>query len=111
MTKVPSKIFAGKLGDLSLRYGRYKLVRFIIIKINTIYNIICNISNSFFMFSLFLFLFSRFNAPKDFRTGPSRQHMVPHYGSHYLSADEKWRCTYEDDGRKTVKRCRVDADW
>ena len=111
MTKVPSKIFAGKLGDLSLRYGRYKLVRFInITKINTIYNI----SNSFVMFSQFLInkiLFSRFNAPKDFRTGPSRQHMVSHYGSHYLSAEEKWRCTYEDDGRKTVKRCRVDADW
>ena len=46
--KVPSKIFAGKLGDLSLRLGRYKLVRF--------------------------------NPPKDFRTGPSRQHLIDHSG-------------------------------
>ena len=28
MTTVPTKIFAGKLGDLSLRLGRYKLIRF-----------------------------------------------------------------------------------
>jgi hypothetical protein len=28
MQKVPSKIFAGKLGDVSLRLGRYKFVRY-----------------------------------------------------------------------------------
>ena len=28
LDKVPSKIFAGKLGDLAIRLGRYKLVRF-----------------------------------------------------------------------------------
>ena len=26
--KVPSKIFSGKLGDLAIRFGRYKFVRF-----------------------------------------------------------------------------------
>ena len=46
--KVPSRIHAGKIGDLSLRLGRYKLVRF--------------------------------NPPKDYRTGPSRQHINNHAG-------------------------------
>jgi len=46
LERVPSRIYAGKLGDLSLRLGRYKLVRF--------------------------------NAPKDYRTGPSRQHLIDH---------------------------------
>ena len=46
LEKVPSKIFAGKLGDVALRFGRYKLVRF--------------------------------NPPKDWRTGPNRQHLTKH---------------------------------
>jgi len=63
LQKVPSKIFAGKLGDVALRFGRYKLVRF--------------------------------NPPKDFRTGPNRQHLTRHTpdeGSKWLNApwDERY---------------------
>ena len=46
LEKVPTKIFAGKLGDVTMRLGRYKLVRF--------------------------------NPPKDYRTGPNRQHLTRH---------------------------------
>ena len=59
MDKVPSKIYAGKLGDLSIRLGRYKLVRF--------------------------------NAPKDFRTGPTRQHLTDHQGKKYLLIHTEFR--------------------
>jgi len=44
MKNVPTKIQAGQLSDLAIRFGRYKLIRY--------------------------------NVPKDFRTGPTKQHIV-----------------------------------
>ena len=66
---VPSKIFAGKLGDLNIRLGRYKLVRF--------------------------------NAPKDYRTGPTRQHLndyTHHEGDDWMNASWGERCSYDEEG-------------
>ena len=54
--QMPAKIFAGKLGDLAIRFGRYKFVRF--------------------------------NAPKDLRTGITRQHgMIDNEGDAWHAAE------------------------
>ena len=81
LQKVPSKIYAGKLGDLSLRLGRYKLVRF--------------------------------NAPKDYRTGPTRQHLnthTKHEGVAWLRADWGARCSYDENGNSLNPSCTVEPD-
>ena len=76
MESVQTKIFAGKLGDLSLRLGRYKLIRY--------------------------------NAPKDKRTGPTRQHLTDHRGSAWNVADDNKQCRYDFLGQLENKRCTVE---
>ena len=79
LEKVPSKIYSGKLGDLSLRLGRYKLVRF--------------------------------NAPKDGRTGPTRQHLnthTKHEGAAWLAADWGQKCSYDEEGNSLNPGCTVE---
>merc|ERR1711933_80765 len=82
LERVPSRIYAGKLGDLSLRLGRYKLVRF--------------------------------NAPKDYRTGPTRQHLnthTKHEGAAWLSGDWNTRCSYDDEGNAiNPDTCTIEPD-
>ena len=81
LERVPSKIYAGKLGDLSLRLGRYKLVRF--------------------------------NAPKDYRTGPTRQHLdthTKHEGAAWLSGDWNTRCSYDEEGSALNPGCTIEPD-
>lgn len=87
LDRVPSRIYAGKLGDLSLRLGRYKLVRF--------------------------------NAPKDRRTGPTRQHLnkfSKHEGTAWVNAGKPWnkqatladRCWYDDEGNSMNPSCTIE---
>lgn len=77
LQQVPSRIYAGKLGDLSLRLGRYKLVRF--------------------------------NAPKDLRTGPNRQHLTAHEGTlWHANKETKRACQYNDDGSKIDPDCEIE---
>ena len=76
LSRVPSKIFQGKLGDTSVRLGRYKLIRY--------------------------------NAPKDLRTGPSRQHIVTHEGPLWDQAAEKDKCRYNEQGVLLTPNCRVE---
>ena len=39
----------------------------------------------------------RYNAPKDIRAGPTRQHLTDHHGAAWLTADASERCTYDLD--------------
>ena len=75
LSTVETKIFAGKLGDLSLRLGRYKLIRY--------------------------------NAPKDLRSGPTRQHLTDHHGAAWLTAGED-ACSYDLEGNPTTEGCSVE---
>ena len=78
LERTESKFFAGKLGDLTLRVGRYKLIRF--------------------------------NAPKDARTGPTRQHLTDHHGKLWLAAQEKDQCVYDVFGVLQNDKCKVEPD-
>ena len=79
LENVPTKVQTGKLGDISIRLGRYKLIRF--------------------------------NPPKDSRTGPTRQHLVPHEGAEWYNASEDDRCNYDvTDGNLLNPGCTVEPD-
>ena len=75
MKKVPTKIMSGKLGDMAVRLGRYKLIRY--------------------------------NTPKDLRTGPTRQHLVAHEGTHWHDSPEEKRCYYDISGKLLTPNCEV----
>ena len=77
LNSVPTKVQSGKLGDMSIRLGRYKLIRF--------------------------------NAPKDIRTGPTRQHLVSQEGVEWLEAAPADRCNYSvTDGTLLNPGCTVE---
>ena len=76
LTTVPTKLMTGKLADMSIRLGRYKLIRY--------------------------------NAPKDARTGPNRQHIVDHEGALWHKASETERCNYNKNGKLVNPGCTVE---
>ena len=76
LTTVPTKLMTGKLGDMAIRLGRYKLIRY--------------------------------NAPKDYRTGPNRQHLVDHEGKEWHNAAPADRCNYDNDGKLLNPGCTVE---
>ena len=46
---------------------------------------------------VFRYKLVRYNAPKDIRAGPTRQHLTDHHGAAWLTADASERCTYDLD--------------